>query len=76
LRQQRLLRGRWWGWQPQTLQRRGDVHHQRLDAFGHGQVLVQRLLEIDRRQFEVLLQHEIVEIENLAELGSEALTLE
>ena len=37
---------------------------------------IQGVLEVDWRQLEILLQHEIVEIENLTELGSEAFALE
>ena len=38
--------------------------------------LLERLLEIDRLGAEVLAQHEVVEVEHLAQLGGEALAME
>ena len=51
------------------------VGHHRLDAIGERQRLVERLLEIDRLGAEVLAQHEVVEVEHLAQLGGEALAV-
>jgi hypothetical protein len=47
-----------------------DVRHQRFHAIRVRQLLVQRLLEVDWRLLEILLQREVVEVEYLAELGS------
>ena len=60
----------------QRRQRLRDVAHQRPHALGVRQLLVERLLEIDRGLLEVVLQHEVVEVEDLAELGGEFLALE
>ena len=57
-------------------QRLRDIAHQRPHALGVRELLVQRLLEIDRRLLEVVLQHEVVEVEDLAELGGKFLALE
>ena len=60
----------------QRRQRLRDVAHQRPHALGVRELLVERLLEIDRRLLEVVLQHEVVEVEDLAELGGKFLALE
>ena len=41
-----------------------------------GEQLIERLLEVDRRLTEIVLQHEIVEIQHLAQLRREAVALE
>ena len=51
------------------------VCEQRLDALGLGHEFVQRALEIDGLGAEITAQHEIVEIEDLAEPGREPVTL-
>ena len=55
----------------QRRQRLRDVADQRPHALGVRQLLVERLLEIDRGLLEVVLQHEVVVVEHLAELRGE-----
>jgi hypothetical protein len=52
------------------------VADERLDALGLREALLEHLLEVHRRQLEVVLQHEVVEVEHLAEPRREALALE
>ena len=60
----------------QSHQCAGDIDQQRAQALGVGQLLIERALEVDRRQREIALQHEIVEVEHFPQLGGEALALE
>ena len=50
------------------------IHHQRLDAFRQRQRIVQDHLEVDCFGMEVILQHEVVVVQHLAQLGGEAFT--
>jgi hypothetical protein len=52
------------------------VADQRTQPIGKRELLVERLLEVDHRLLEVVLQREIVEVEDLAQLGREGLALE
>ena len=58
------------------MQLEGDIDHQRTDALGGGEVRIEDLLEVDRRQPEIVLQDEVVELEDLAEFGRETGRLE
>ena len=60
----------------QALQLEGDIDHQGADALRGGEVCIEGLLEVDRRQPEIVLQHEVVEVEDLAEFGRETGGLE
>ena len=51
------------------------VRHHRLESFGQRQRLVQRPLKIHRVRAEVFVQHEVVVVEHLAQLGREALAV-
>ena len=51
----------------------GDVGLHRLDVFAEGQRLVERLLEVDRVDAQVLGQHEVVVVERRAQLLGELL---
>ncbi len=48
-----------------------DVGDHRPDLLGMLESLVERLLEIDRRLAEIVLEHEIMKIERLAQLGGQ-----
>src|SRR5690606_28341185 len=50
----------------------GDVGHHRRELLAEREVLLQRLLEVDRLDLVIVPQHEVVEVEDLAELGGEA----
>ena len=52
------------------------VSHHRLDALGKSQRFIQRLLERHRIDTEIILQHEVVEIQHFAQLGGETLAME
>ncbi|RMV57311.1 hypothetical protein ALP09_04765 [Pseudomonas amygdali pv. lachrymans] len=58
------------------MQRSGDVEHQRLEQIGIFHALVECLLEVDGRLFVVIDQHEVVVVEQLAQLGREAFAME
>ena len=61
---------------PKRGQLEADVADQRLDAFGLGQRFLQHLLEVDGTFLEIVLQHEVAEIQQLAEFRREALAVE
>jgi hypothetical protein len=60
---------------PQARQRLGDVEQQRPQPLGEIQLFIECALEIHRWLGEIALQHEIVKIEYLSELGCEAVAL-
>src|SRR5690606_41431803 len=55
--------------------RGGNDIRQRAQLFGIGYLFIQRLLEVPRIGVVVIAQHEVVVIQQLAELGGETLTL-
>src|SRR6185437_854173 len=59
-----------------AVQRERYVRDERRDRLTEGEQLIERLLEIDRRLAEIVLQHEIVEVQHFAQLRGEAVTLE
>jgi hypothetical protein len=59
----------------QLVQLARHVGEQRRDARRHRQLLVQRLLKVERRLPVIVLQHEVVKIEYFAELGGKAVAL-
>ena len=54
----------------------GHIGHQRLQDLGEGQGLFQGLLEVDGLGLEVVLEHEVMVVEHLAQQGGEALAVE
>src|SRR5690606_11846222 len=60
----------------QLVQTGSHVDYQRLQPVGKGQRLFQGLLEVDRLDLVIVLQHEVVVIQHLAELGGKALAME
>src|SRR5580700_6387254 len=55
----------------QLMEAARDIRQQWNDLRAERQLLIERLLEIDRRYAVVVLQYEVVEIQHLAELGGE-----
>src|SRR5690606_18292843 len=60
----------------QLVQTRGHIGDQGLQPVGKVQCLFQGLLEVDRLNLVIILQHEVMVIQNFAELGSKALAME
>src|SRR5690554_2603003 len=60
----------------QLVQTGSHVDYQGLQPVGKGQRLFQGLLEVDRLDLVIVLQHEVVVIQYLAELGGKALAME
>src|ERR1700730_14324583 len=59
----------------QRVQRKGDISDQRRNLFRQRELLVEGLLEVHGRQAEVVLQHEVVEVQYLAETRRETISL-
>jgi hypothetical protein len=60
----------------QVLQGQRHIRDQRRDRLAVLEQLIERLLEIHRRLAEIVLQHEIVEVQHFTELCREAVALE
>ncbi len=60
----------------QVVQREGDVGDQRRESVRIRELLVESLLEVDRGLAEILLQHEVVKVQHLAEPRCETIALE
>ena len=58
------------------LQQCGDIRHHRTQRIGEGQRVVARLRERHRRGVKILFEHEIVELEDLAQLRCETIGVE
>ena len=61
---------------PKPIENSGDVRHQRLQALAELETRFEHRLKLDRGQLEIALQNEVVIVEDLAELGGEALAME
>ena len=59
----------------QVVKQAGHVVLHRVDVLAEGQRLVQRLLEVDRLGFQVLRQHEVVILHDLAQLLGQLLRI-
>ena len=59
-----------------SVQQSSHIRHQRPQPFAHRQRLIEDALEIDRLGLEIALQHEVVEIQHLAQFGGEAFLVE
>src|SRR5690606_32477366 len=58
-----------------AIERLGDIRRHRRQLLAEREVLFQRLLEIDRLRLVIVLQHEIMEVEDLAEFRREAFAM-
>ena len=52
------------------------IRHHRPDALGKSQRFLERLAKIDRRRLEVVFEHEVVQVEDLAQLRCKPLAIE